>query len=177
MHRLLFVLPVLAFVALGTLLWVGLGRDPSLRSSPLEGRPVPEFALPPLPDRGADTGLAAADLTGAPSLVNVFASWCAPCRVEHPLLTGLAEDGVAVHGIVYKDEPAATKKFLADLGDPYRRIGVDADGRVGIDWGVTGVPETFVIDAEGNIVHRHVGPLSARDLNETVLPMLEGLGS
>lgn len=173
-----FVLPLALFAAVGTFLGVGLTRDPQKLPSTLVGRPAPDFSLPPLPgrDRGGDDGLSRADLGGdGPKLVNVFASWCVPCRVEHPLLARLAEQGVVVHGINYKDQPENARAWLAELGDPFAEVGADRDGRVAIEWGVYGVPETFVLDKEGKVVHKHVGPLMARDLERTILPLLEKL--
>src|SRR5690606_443747 len=140
-RRLLFVLPVLVFLGISIGLAVGLTRDPATLPSALLDRPVPAFELPPLPGRD-ESGLSAADLRGEVALVNVFASWCGPCRIEHPLLERLAEQGAVVHGINYKDDPENARAFLDELGDPYRRIGFDSSGRVGIDWGVYGVPET-----------------------------------
>jgi len=172
--RLLFVLPVLLFAAVGVGLAVGLTRDPSVLPSALIDEEVPKFDLPPIEGRGG-SGLSSEDLQGEPSLVNVFASWCVPCRAEHPLLMRLAEQGVVIHGINYKDRPADAREWLAELGDPFARIGADRSGRVGIDWGVYGVPETFVIDAAGRIRHKHVGPLQARDVDQTILPMLAEL--
>jgi cytochrome c biogenesis protein CcmG/thiol:disulfide interchange protein DsbE len=174
LRRLLFLLPVLIFVGVGIGLAVGLTRDPSTLPSPLIDKPAPTFELPPLAGRDGP-GFSSADLEGRVSLVNVFASWCIPCRVEHPLLMALAEDGVAIYGIDYKDPADKAAGWLAELGDPYRAIGADQDGRVAIDWGVYGVPETFVVDAEGRIRHRHVGPLQQRDIANTIKPLLEDL--
>lgn len=170
----LVLLPLALFAVVGILLAVGLTRDPSTLPSALVGKPAPEFRLPPLEGRDAQ-GFARSDLGGEPMLVNVFASWCVPCRIEHPVINRLAEQGVVVHGINYKDRPEDAKAWLAELGDPFRRVGADRDGRVGIDWGVYGVPETFVVDREGRIVHRHVGPLQPRDVERTILPLLEKL--
>jgi cytochrome c biogenesis protein CcmG, thiol:disulfide interchange protein DsbE len=172
MRRLLYLIPVVVFAAVGIGLAVGLTRDPGTLPSALVERPVPEFELPAL--EGAD-GLSDADLRGRVSLVNVFASWCVPCRIEHPVLMRLAEQGVPIFGINYKDPPDQAKAWLAELGNPFERIGADRNGRVGIEWGVYGVPETFVIDAEGRIRHRHVGPIQARDLEQTLLPILAEL--
>jgi cytochrome c biogenesis protein CcmG, thiol:disulfide interchange protein DsbE len=174
-RRLLFLLPALAFLAISVGLAIGLTRDPSTLPSALLDRPAPEFDLPPLPGRAGE-GLSTADLRGnGVSLVNVFASWCGPCRVEHPVLDRLAEEGVTINAINYKDRPEAARAFLAELGDPYGRVGFDETGRVAIDWGVYGVPETFVVDADGTIVYRHVGPLMPRDADETIRPLLEEL--
>lgn len=171
---LLFMLPVALFALVGVFLAIGLTRDPSTLPSALVGKPAPNFALPPL--QGRDThGLARADLGGQPMLVNVFASWCVPCRIEHPVIARLAERGVVIHGINYKDRPEAATAWLQELGDPFQHVGADRDGRVGIDWGVYGVPETFVLDRDGNIAYRHVGPLQPRDVEETILPLLERL--
>jgi cytochrome c biogenesis protein CcmG/thiol:disulfide interchange protein DsbE len=174
-RRILYLLPVLIFIGVGIGLAVGLTRDPSTLPSALIDRPVPTFELPAIEGMPGE-GLSSADLRGEVSLVNVFASWCVPCRAEHPLLMGLAERGVVINGIDYKDPAEQAAGWLEDLGNPFARIGADRDGRVAIDFGVYGVPETFVIDREGRIRHRHVGPLQARDLEETLLPLLERLG-
>jgi cytochrome c biogenesis protein CcmG/thiol:disulfide interchange protein DsbE len=171
----LFLVPLALFLLVGVFLAIGLTRDPSTLPSALVGKPAPEFALPPLPGRDGEGGLSRADLGGEPMLVNVFASWCVPCRIEHPMLNRLAEQGVTIHAINYKDRPEDAKAWLAELGDPFRRVGSDRDGRVAIEWGVYGVPETFVIDKDGRIAYRHVGPLQARDLERTILPLIEKL--
>jgi cytochrome c biogenesis protein CcmG/thiol:disulfide interchange protein DsbE len=168
---LLFILPLLLFALVGGFLAIGLTRDPSTLPSALVGKPAPEFALPPLPGRD-EHGLSRADLGGQPMLVNVFASWCVPCRIEHPVIGRLAEQGVVVHGINYKDEPGDAQAWLEELGDPFRHVGTDRSGRAGIEWGVYGVPETFVIDKDGRIAYRHVGPLQPRDVEEKILPLL-----
>ena len=175
LRRLLFLLPVLIFIGVGIGLAVGLTRDPSTLPSALIDKPVPTFELPPIAGRDGP-GFSSADLAGRVSLVNVFASWCVPCRVEHPLLMALADEGVAIYGIDYTDPADKAAGWLAELGDPYRAIGADQDGRVAVDWGVYGVPETFVIDRDGRIRHRHVGPLQPRDIEETIKPLLEHLG-
>ncbi len=160
-----YLIPVVVFLIIGAGLAIGLTRDPSTLPSALIDKPVPAFELPPIDAGGIEKpGLSSSDLTGKVQLVNVFASWCGPCRVEHPILMKLARDGVSVQALNYKDKPADAAKFLNELGDPYERIGVDQNGRTGIEWGVYGVPETFVIDAEGKIRHKHVGPLQARDV-------------
>ncbi len=172
--RWLYLLPALLFALIAVSLYLGLQRDPTLVPSPLVGKAVPEFALAPVP--GRDLGLSSDDLEGTTSLVNIFASWCVACKDEHALLFDLARSGeVPVHGINYKDDPAAAEKWLDDLGDPYTRTGVDREGRVGLEWGVYGVPETFVIDAKGHIAYKHVGPLTPRDIDETLLPLIRSL--
>lgn len=163
MKRLLFFVPLalVAFV-LGFAFW-GLvsDRDPNAIPSVLISKPVPEFDLPAVP--GLDMpGLKAADLQGAGELVlvNVFASWCGPCRAEHPLLTQLAEEqNIPLLGINYKNKADEAVAWLDELGNPYARIGYDLSGRGGIEWGVTGVPETFVIGADGTILYREAGPV------------------
>ena len=174
-RRALFVLPILLLVGLAVMFAVGLRHDPSIVPSVLIDKPVPEFDLPPLFED--KPGLATADLNGQVALVNVFASWCIPCRIEHPMFMRLAERGeVPVYGINYKDAPADAKRWLAELGDPYTRIGADRDGRAGIEWGVYGVPETFVVDGTGTIRFKHVGPLTAEVLEETIMPLVRELG-
>jgi cytochrome c biogenesis protein CcmG/thiol:disulfide interchange protein DsbE len=174
MRRLAYLLPVLVFAALAAWFAKGLTLDPRKLPSALIDRPAPDFALPAL---GKREGLAKADLSGEVTLVNFFASWCVPCRVEHPMLMRLAEEGkFKLYGIDYKDKPEDAEKLLAQLGDPYRRIGVDQDGRIAIDFGVYGVPETYVIDKEGRIRFRQVGPLTPEDYEKNVLPLLKDLG-
>jgi cytochrome c biogenesis protein CcmG/thiol:disulfide interchange protein DsbE len=169
------VLPLAVFAAVAAFLGWGLTRDARVLPSALIDKPAPEFALPPIPGRD-DHGFSRADLGGEPMLVNVWASWCVPCRAEHPIITRLAEEeGVIVHGINYKDQPADAKAFLDQLGDPFTRIGQDRDGRVAIEWGVYGVPETFVIDRQGRIRYKHVGPMMPRDIERTILPLLREL--
>ena len=182
-RRLLFLLPALLFVGLVAYLAYELrpGRDPSVVPSALIDKPAPEFALPPLhPDRPglAKADLTAADLGGKPVLINFFASWCVPCRAEHPLLMELAKmRGIALYGIAYKDKPEAAMAFLAELGDPFARVAQDADGRTAIDFGVYGVPETYVIDGQGHIRFRQVGPLYPQVVEEQLLPLLTELGA
>jgi cytochrome c biogenesis protein CcmG, thiol:disulfide interchange protein DsbE len=173
MRRLLYLLPALLFAVIGIGLAVGLTRDPGVLPSALIDRPVPVFTLPPIEGRG-ERGLSSDDLANGPALLNVFASWCVPCRIEHPQLDALAATGVPLYGLNYKDRPADVAHFLGELGDPFTAIGADASGRVAIDWGVYGVPETFVIDDKGRIVHRHVGPIMPRDL-DALLALLERL--
>lgn len=172
MRRVIVALPaVLAVVLGGFFLW-GLNpeRDPNAVPSARISKPVPEFVLPAVAE--IDTpGLATENLraTGGPILVNVFASWCVPCRAEHAVLTRFVEqDGVRLMGINYQDKPEDAAKWLADLGNPYERIGSDLDGRVGIDWAISGLPETFVVDGNGVIVFRYVGPIIEMDAQTKV---------
>ncbi len=175
---LIYLAPVLALLIVASgLLW-GLDpeRGPSETPSALIDDPIPDFALPPL--EGSDVpGFASADLrTGEVVLVNVFASWCYPCRVEHPYLMHLSrERSTPIYGINYKDKPSDALNWLADQGDPYLAVGADESGGVSIDWGISGVPETLVIDRGGAIRYRHVGPLSSSALEETVLPLIKSL--
>ena len=170
----LFLIPLVLFVAIGGFLALGLTRDPGTLPSTLIGRPAPSFGLPPVEGRD-QAGFSRADLGGQPMLVNIFASWCVPCRIEHPVIARLAELGVAVNAINYKDDPAKATAFLKELGDPFRKVGADRTGRTAIEWGVYGVPETFVIDKQGNVAYKHVGPMQPRDLERTILPLLEKL--
>jgi cytochrome c biogenesis protein CcmG/thiol:disulfide interchange protein DsbE len=135
---------------------------------------VPEFTLPPV--QGRALGLASTDLNGEVSLVNVFASWCTACREEHPLFMELeAQDVVPIHGLNYKDQPEDAARWLDRLGDPYTRTGADINRRVAIDWGVYGVPETFVIGKDGRIAYKHIGAVTPEVLQTTILPMIEAL--
>lgn len=169
-----FLLPVFAFVGLAVALGWGLTRDPRILPSALIDEPVPEFDLPAV--KGRTRGLATADLKGEVSLVNIFASWCVPCRAEHPLLVELNRRGIVpIHGLNYKDRPDDASDWLDQLGDPYTRTGADVDGRVGIDWGVYGVPETFIIGRDGRIAYKHVGPLTVETVEDVLLPIVESL--
>ena len=180
------LLPVVVFAGLAVLFVVGLRQeDPSRVPSVLIGKPAPEFDLPPLEGltrRGvpvpgfATSDLQGADLKGQVTVVNIWASWCGPCRDEHPYLMALSEvDGVRLVGINNKDEPANARRFLGALGLPYEAVGVDPDGRTFVDWGAYGVPETFIVDARGIIRHKYIGPITAKALDETILPMIEDL--
>lgn len=172
--RLTYIVPVAVFVAVAGFFGYGLMLDPSRIPSVLIGAPIPEFSLPPV--EGRELGLSASDLKGEVSLVNVFASWCAECRVEHPILMRLNDEGlVPLHGINYKDKPEDAREWLDGFGDPYTRTGADRDGRVAIDFGVYGVPETFVIDKAGRIAHKHIGAITPNDLKTEILPLVEKL--
>ena len=172
--RLLFLAPAVLFIAVLLAFVVGLGRDPAILPSPLIGEKVPAFSLPPV--KGRALGLSDRDIKGEVSLVNVFASWCVACREEHPLLMRLkAADAVPIHGLDYKDKPEDAARWLDQIGDPYRRTGADLDGRVAIDWGVYGVPETFVVDRQGRIAFKQIGPITPQMLQHTILPLVEKL--
>ena len=165
----LMVLPPVIFAGLALAFWMGMQNgDPALPST-MEGRQAPEVSVTPL---GSGTPLTQADLTGpGVKLVNFWASWCAPCRVEHPMLTKLASEGVVINGVNYKDKPENALGFLAELGNPYARIGADA-GRMALNWGVYGVPETFVIDGNGKVVLRWAGPITEAVLERTIRPAM-----
>src|SRR5713226_1396221 len=172
--RLRYMAPIATFLALTLIFGWGLTHHPREIPSALIGKPVPRFTLPPLP--GRTLGLSNTDLVGEVSLVNVFASWCVACRAEHPLFMQLKTEGaVPIHGLDYKDQPENATRWLNTLGDPYTRTGADVDGRVAIDWGVYGVPETFVIGKDGRIAHKHIGPLMPNDWEETILPLIKRL--
>ena len=177
MRHVLYLLPLLLFAALAGYLWQGLGKDPGVLPSALIDKPAPQFALPPLAGREPALPLETADLAqGTPVVVNVFASWCIPCQAEHPFVTALAADhGVTVHAINYKDEPDAAAAWLERLGDPYGRVGADREGRAGIEFGIYGVPETFLIDGTGRVRLRHAGPLTPEILSTVILPAIRVL--
>ena len=169
----IFAIPLLLFAMIVLSLMVGLSLRPSEIPSALVGSAIPEFSLPPL--EPTERGLSSASLKdGRMKLVNVFASWCGPCRIEHPLLMELQRQGVTIHGLNYKDIEEDARRFLAELQSPYVIVGKDRDGRVGIDWGVSGVPETFVIDGEGRILYQHIGPLSREAIEQEIAPLLKG---
>ena len=172
--RLVLLLPLAVFGLVGAAFFWGLLNNNSPLPSPLIGKPVPEFTLPPI--EGRDDGLSSADLRGQVSLVNVWASWCVPCRAENPLMVELSKTGeVPIYGINYKDKAGEALAFLDELGDPFTRIGADLSGRVAIDWGVYGIPETFVIDAAGRVAYKHVGPFNRQILEEDILPVVRKL--
>jgi cytochrome c biogenesis protein CcmG/thiol:disulfide interchange protein DsbE len=168
-------LPLIGFIFLAVILYQRIfAGDPQTLPSAMIGKPAPEFSLPPLPGSGAPA-FSTKDLqSGKPMLVNIWASWCVPCRIEHPLLMELKAQGLRLAGINYKDRPEAALKFIRDSGNPYNAIGVNESGRAGIEWGVYGVPESFVVGGDGTILFKHVGPLNRAVLRETILPLLQG---
>jgi cytochrome c biogenesis protein CcmG/thiol:disulfide interchange protein DsbE len=172
-----YLVPLVLFLGLVVFLGVGLSRDPHQLPSPLVGRAAPAFALPRLAAEGSPPGrFAPADMQGKVWLLNVWASWCVSCRQEHPLLLDIARSGaVPLVGLDYKDAPGDARAWLAQHGDPYLLSAVDVDGRVGIDYGVYGVPETYVIDKTGTIRYKQIGPISAEILEQTILPLLREL--
>ena len=176
----LVYLPLVIFLALAALFYTQMKPGGSSRlPSPLIGKPIPQFTLPAL-EGASRAGFDDAELRkGGVTLVNIFDSWCAPCRDEHPVLIELSKhdvitkSGVSLAGLAYKDEPSQSLRFLRELGNPYQLIGVDRSGRVGIDWGVYGVPETFVVKGDGTLAYKFIGPLSQKDLQEVLIPQIE----
>jgi cytochrome c biogenesis protein CcmG/thiol:disulfide interchange protein DsbE len=176
--RLLYLVPVALFGGLTFLLYIGLFQGPpSELPSPLVGKPAPDFMLPPLDSQAQQFSRAELG-QGRPVIVNFWASWCAPCRIEHPELQQLAtRQGITLYGIDYKDKPENARTFLTELGNPFGKIDQDQEGRVSIDWGVTGVPETFVIDGKGIIRVHYAGPLTDEVIDRLILPALSPASS
>ena len=168
-----YLVPLFLFLALAALLYRGLGIDPRRVPSPLIDKPAPAFDLPRLKDPGQR--ISQEEFKGKVSLFNVWATWCVACRQEHQLLMALARQGVLIYGLNYKDERAAAQGWLERLGNPYAAVAFDADGRTGIDWGVYGTPETFVIDRQGIIRHKFIGPLTPASIRDELMPLLERL--
>lgn len=174
------LLPVVIFFTVAGLFlyFLMLGGDPSKLPSALIGKPVPVSTFPAVEGVTADgkevPGFTSADLAkGKVTVINFWASWCTSCVDEHPLLAGLAKDaGVDIYGVAQKDDPAATRRFLGRYGNPFAALGSDASGRQSIDWGVYGMPESFVVNGEGKIVYKHVGPMSPESIKRDVLPAI-----
>jgi cytochrome c biogenesis protein CcmG/thiol:disulfide interchange protein DsbE len=176
----LVLLPIVLFAGLAGVFGLHFlsGRDPATIPSVMVGKPAPQFSAAPLAglqDDGKQVpGLSSADLIGRVTIVNVFASWCVPCREEHPLLLRLAQDKrIRLVGLNYKDDPTNARRFLGQIGNPFAAVGTDPSGRIGIDWGVYGVPESFVIAPDGTIAYKFIGPLSEQSLAETLVPQVE----
>lgn len=170
-----FIIPLLLFALLSVFLAVGLWLDPRKIPSPLLNKLVPHFDLPLLLK---PNNMTAKDMLGTVWLLNVWASWCGSCRAEHPLLNQLAADKIApIIGLNYKDNPTNAKRWLAELGNPYQASLVDEEGRTGIDYGVYGVPETFVIDKRGILRHKHTGALTLADIKQTIIPLIAKLNA
>jgi cytochrome c biogenesis protein CcmG/thiol:disulfide interchange protein DsbE len=171
-----YLVPLAIFMVLVAFLYRGLSLDPKRIPSPLVGKPMPEFSLPSLKDPAVT--ISTADFKGKVSVLNIWATWCVSCRAEHEVLLQLAQTNkVDIYGLNYKDERDKAKQWLAQLGDPYVANAFDADGRVGIDWGVYGAPETFIMDQQGIIRHKHIGPLTVDALNNEILPIIAELQS
>lgn len=174
MKRLIiFALPLVALVGLIVVFAANINRDPNYIPSVLINKPAPAVSLAAVPGLGVP-GFDSAALKGEVTLVNIFASWCVPCRDEHPMLLALSKTaGVRIFGINQKDAPDNAVAFLSELGNPYAAVGADSNGRASIDWGVYGVPETFLIDRQGVIVLKIVGPLTPQSVETTLLPAIE----
>ncbi|MDP3481823.1 MAG: DsbE family thiol:disulfide interchange protein [Sulfuricella sp.] len=169
-----FLIPLGIFIVLVVFLGIGLKLDPREVPSPLIGKPAPDFKLALLSDPAKQ--LSPADLRGKVWLFNVWASWCAACRQEHPLLLDLArQGGVLIYGMDYKDQPGDAQAVLNRYGNPYVETVVDLDGRAGINYGVYGVPETYLIDRNGIIRYKHIGPLTQEILDKKILPLVKEL--
>ncbi len=177
MRRLFYLLPVAIFAVLAIFFLKGLAMDPREIPSVLINRPVPDMALSPLPGRGENTGLSTQDLKGQVSVVNIFGSWCIACVQEHPFLMRYRQQGVVpIHGIDWRDNPDDGAKWLQKHGDPYDRVGVDpAPGRTAVDFGVTGAPESFIVDKTGTIRYKHIGPITPDVWEKTMLPIIREL--
>jgi cytochrome c biogenesis protein CcmG/thiol:disulfide interchange protein DsbE len=177
--RKLLAIPAIVFLALAALLYFRLhSGDPSTLPSALIGRPAPGVALPALENLvtagGPMAGFSRADLlSGEVTVVNVFASWCVPCRQEHPVLMQMRQAGIRLFGLNYKDDPENARRFLGGLGNPFSRVGVDPNGRGAIEWGVYGVPETFVVTGDGRIAYKFVGPLTPETFEAVLKPQIE----
>lgn len=170
----LMLLPPILFVGLAMLFLLGMNREnPNELPSALVGKQAPAIAVSPFSNMEMITD---ADLrTGEMRLVNFWASWCGPCRVEHPNLMALQAEGIQILGVNYKDQPGNAERFLAELGDPYAKGGADTSGRMALEWGVYGVPETYLIDGDGNVVLRIAGPVTQREIEERLRPAMDGL--
>ena len=173
MNRLIFLAPAALFMLVLLVFAFGLGRDPTILPSTLINKPLPVFNLSAV--RADGGGLRSGDLVGEPRILNVFASWCVSCRIEHPVLLKLKAMGVPIDGLDWKDEPRNGANYLVTQGDPYRRVGNDRSGRAGIDLGVAGVPETFIVDRRGVVRYKQVGPMSPEDWSQTIGPLMEKL--
>ena len=169
-----FILPLIVFLGLSGFLARGLFLDPSKLPSPLIDKSAPQFQLPQL--HTPDIQFNSADMIGQVWMLNVWASWCTACRVEHPYFNALSQSRLLpIVGLNYKDTSLEAKTWLNQLGNPYTFIATDSEGRVGIDWGVYGVPETFLIGRKGNIRYKHVGPVDQQAMDETILPLITAL--
>lgn len=173
LRSLKYAVPLALFAAVVAFLAMGLSRDPSHVPSPLVGKPAPEFTLPSLTDPART--VSRSDLLGRVTLLNAWATWCVACRHEHPLLLEIARAGIPIYGLNYKDDRAAAVRWLERLGDPYVASAYDPHGSVGIDFGVYGLPETFVLDAQGVVAYKHVGPLTSEIWQERILPVVRRL--
>ena len=175
MRRIVYLAPLAIFLVLAAYFWVGLGKDPQIIPSVLIDQQVPPFALKPI--RGRDRGFSSDDLPGQVSLVNIFGSWCVACRIEHPFLMKLKADGVVpIHGIDWREkDPNAGPAWLARFGDPYTLVGDDPESKAAIAFGVTGAPETFIVDARGVIRYKQIGPITPEIWENQLWPIVQKL--
>ncbi len=173
-NKIIYYLPILITFIVCIFFFFSLSNDTSKLSSPIIGKEVPEFSLKSLFKNKKN--FSSSDLYSEdPKIVNVFASWCVPCRAEHDILMLLSRlEGVEIYGLNYKDNPIEAKNFIEELGNPYINVGIDEKGRTGIDWGVYGIPESFIIH-NGRVVYKHIGPIHISELEETILPILKDL--
>ncbi|WP_120995424.1 DsbE family thiol:disulfide interchange protein [Stutzerimonas urumqiensis] len=173
MRRALMLLPLAIFLIVAVFLYRGLFLNPSELPSALIGKPFPAFTLPSV--KAGEPAITQADLLGKPALVNVWGTWCVACKVEHPVLNKLASQGVVIHGINYKDDTAAARDWLRDFHDPYQLNISDVDGSLGLDLGVYGAPETFLIDHNGIIRHKYVGVIDERVWQQEIAPLYQAM--
>ncbi len=170
-------LPLIGFLSLAAALFIALTAPPlstiRIGSYEMEYRPLPEFSLPLM--ESPQTMITNMDIKGEPAVINFFSSWCAPCRMEHPLLLSLSQKGYPIYGILWKDKTENITELLQEEGNPYSKIAIDSSGSTAIAFGINGVPESFVINREGIIVHRHIGPLSKHDIDKAFIPLLKRL--
>ena len=168
------LIPLAIFLVMAVFLGIGLTRDPRKLPSTMIDKPAPQFTLKQV--SALDKNVSPEDMKGQVWMLNVWASWCTACRVEHPLLVEISNSKIVpVIGLDYKDKPEDALKFLAQQGNPYQLSALDLEGRVGIDYGVYGVPETFIIDKNGRIRHKHVGPITPESLQKEILPIIAEL--
>lgn len=176
MQRLIFILPIIAFAGLAAFLGFGLTQDPKALPSQLIDRPLPEFVLPGIAaEPGGGPGFASASFTGEPRLLNIWGSWCAACLQEHEMLGRIAAEGFKVYGIAWKDKPADSRNWLARHGNPYTAVAADEQGRTAIDLGVTGAPETFIVDKKGRVRFKQIGPISPEVWEGQIKPLMQQL--
>jgi len=172
MKYVIYAVPVVIFVAIGALFWVGLSKDPTFIPSPLLGKPAPQYELPTLTDPEKSTGTK--DLLGQVSVVNVWATWCPGCRQEHPFLVELSREGIVpIYGVNWRDNRISALEWLNTLGNPYVASAFDVDGGVAIDWGVYGAPETFLVGPDGTVLYKHIAPLTRDVWEREFLPRIK----
>ena len=173
-NKIIYFLPIVVTLFMCLFFFFSLSNDTSKLSSPIIGKKVPEFSLVSL-FQNKENFNSSALYSKTPKIVNIFASWCVPCRAEHDVLMLLSKlEGVEIYGINYKDDPIKAKNFINELGNPYTNVGIDKHGRVGIDWGVYGIPESFIIH-DGKVVYKHIGPIHISELDDVILPILKDI--